>query len=166
MSRLVLALASVGLLAIGCPSPAPVPSPPTAPAPAAIGAAQRDGLRSSVIGVRRSATAGSSLEVNYVLEWTSAPTIKVDPVSLRIVSASDLWLLGPSEPAVVRFWDAQDHLLGETRKTVFLAGPFRDRSVPRSATQLAVAAPSNAESVSVALGLSGLESSRVRVPAP
>ena len=132
----------------------------TAPPPPAT-VDESGGLRASVPKVVRLAPT-SRVEVSYLLEWTAAPTIVV--AADGTARGSNLWLLQPSEPVYVRFRDAGGQLVGETTDRIDLPPPFLDRSVARHEARLMLDVPAGSATVSVALGVSGLETRPTVVP--
>jgi hypothetical protein len=70
-------------------------------------------------------------------------------------------MLRPSEPVYVRVWDSGGRLITETSDRVDFPQSFLERSTTKHDSVLIANLPSNAVSVSVAFGSSGLESATV-----
>ena len=147
--------------AAGCPTPTPAPKPTPPPLPTT--ASERAGLRASVSSVGRPGP-GTIVNVSFVLERAGVPKLEID-ASLTSFKATNVWILSPREPAVVRFWDAKGDLIDEAVVWIGLEPSFIDASSKRQEYTLTVTAPPSLASVSVAFGhFSGLESERWVVP--
>lgn len=153
----VVVPALVALSLVGCPEPGPGPGPkPTDPT----GLTTLSGLSATIPKVTR--TSGS-LEVHYRLEWTGEPTAKTDPNTF-VVTATNVWLLDPNETVSLRFWDAAGSPTGTIDQQIDLSQGFAERDAKLSLTPILVNPPAKSRSVSIALGRSGLETSKVGLP--
>jgi hypothetical protein len=153
--RSTLAIPLLAVLLTGCASPGPKPAP--APQPART---ELEGLRADATGVKRASPA--RVEIAYGLEWTATPSAAFAPDGT--IKVSNVWILGPSEPAVIHFWDAAGKSAGEASQRISLPDAFLNRTVPRRAVSIAADVPAGGVAVSVALGNSGLETARVVLP--
>lgn len=150
------------ITALGCgtvddQAPGSKPSPPEP-------TFELSGLRATVSPSLVDDGALGPIEVLYELEWTAEPEVWVDPD--WNVRSSGIWLLGPLEPAIVRYWDATGAPVGEGGHRIVLPAEFRARDVPRLAALVPIDPPIEATSLSIALGRSGLETARIAVPSP
>lgn len=123
-----------------------------------------NGLRATVSPFLVDDGALGPIEVLYELEWTAEPEVWID--ADWHFRASGLWLLRPHEPAIVRYWDATGTPVGEGGHRIVLPDEFRARDVPKLAALVPIDPPSEATSLSIALGRSGLETARIAVPPP
>lgn len=132
----------------------------SAPDYAAESAAERHGLRASVTTLR---PTSAGLAVGYTLEWIAGPRVEVDMSSSLI--AHNLWLLEPSEPAILVLSDGASTLHEHVQHFALPAG-FLDRSQKRHDVTLVVPRDelARARTLTVALGNSGLETRPVCVP--
>jgi hypothetical protein len=119
------------------------------------------GLRASIVDVRP-AGPGKAVEVAYVLEWDAPITAKVDAAGR--IHVSNAWLLQPLEPVIVHFLDRSGAAAGEVADRAVIPDEFRDRTSRKRVVRLLVTPPTDAASVSVAFGRSGLETRPVALP--
>jgi hypothetical protein len=108
-----------------------------------------------------------TVAVTYVLEWTATGKIEGEFAADGSLTfrTSNVWMLDPTAPAYVTFWDPSGKPLGETVHRIDIPKPFRDYAVLRHEVTLSLATISNgAVTVSVALGASRLETSRSALP--
>lgn len=155
MRRLLPAVVVLSLAACRCEDDPP--SPPPAPIVSS-GKPEKSGLRATVPKLVK----GRRLEVTYLLEWFAAPTAEVRADGT--IYMTNMWLLESQEPITVRFWSASGDEVGRSGESILLPEPFRDRATQSHEVQLLVDPPAGAESLSVALGNSGLESDRRGLP--
>jgi len=119
------------------------------------------GLKATIASAKRTPLG---VEVEYALEWVAPVKVEVD-ASFN-VTAENVWLLQPSEPTVVHVWDRGGALTAKHGQRIDLPTAFLDRSVASHRTTLVLPYPASGESLSVALGTSGLETRRVALPTP
>ncbi len=117
------------------------------------------GLKATIVSATRTP---QGVDIAYSLEWVAPLKVEVD--SSLNVTAENLWLLEPSEPMIVQVWDRDGGLIERLGQRVELPSAFRDRSVSAHRATLSVSPPSSGESLSLALGGSGLETRRVALP--
>lgn len=122
-------------------------------------ASEVSGLRATIASTKRTP---QGVEVEYALEWVAPIEVEVD-ASFKI-TAENMWLLQPSEPTIVHVWDRSGVLVERHGERVDLPPAFLDRSVESFRTTLTLPYPASGESLSVALGRSGLESRRAPLP--
>jgi hypothetical protein len=114
------------------------------------------GLRATIESTTRTP---QGVEVEYALEWVAPLKVEID-ASFNI-TAENMWLLQPSEPTIVHVWDQSGALVQKHGQRVDLPPRFLDRSLPSHRVTLALPCPTSGQSLSVALGTSGLETRRV-----
>lgn len=156
---LVLALV-LALAGCRCEDEPPSPPPPTPPV-AKVGKPEVSGLRATIQKLSAGGPGGR-LELTCVLEWYAAPTSELSADGTLFMS--NVWLLEGQEPMWVRFWSPSGAELESALEQVLVPEPFRRRLSATHESQLLVAPPAGATSVSVALGNSGLETERKELP--
>lgn len=158
MKRLLALL----VLLLGCHGDDPPPPPPPAPLPPIQASSSRvSGLQATVSRVAQAPGTGR-MELTYLLEWYAAPTSEVTQDGR--IQIYNVWLLRGLEPVTIRFWGAPGAPPVEVGERVVLPEAFLRRTAPSHELHLLVDPPAGARSVSIALGNSGLESERERLP--
>jgi hypothetical protein len=146
--RLLLLLA---LLLAGCFCSDPAPDQ---------GRREFRGLSASLPVVAPGSNGQVALDLS--LEWLNEGKVRIEPDGSMV--GDDVWLLEADEPAVVTLWTASGDQAGQVVRRFVLPEEFRRRGVRSMVVPLVVSVPANAESISVSLGASGLETGRVHIP--
>lgn len=108
-----------------------------------------DGLLASINSITR--LDSTQLEIEYKLQWGKD---------------SDSWVLNPTEPANIFFWNAGGQRVDndDLYETIIIEDGFLDRSIQTNTVLFTSSIPQDAVEVSVALGNSGLETKRKSIP--